>query len=170
MCSRYNLTNILANRYRYLAVVLLLIPIATCSPDEASSLPWDSVVPPLGSPRGNGRLNMVSICGTTLSLACSSADAHHTQSLVTSCTEEQLSLACSSADAHHNQSPIISCAEMHRLNHSFFSSTDAHYILSPITSCAERNNSISRMFFCRCSPYSISHYILSRRAIKDYTK
>jgi hypothetical protein len=171
MCSRYNLTHILANPYRYLAVVWLPIPIANCSSYEASSLPRDSVVPTLGSPRGNGRLNMVSICGTTLSFACSSADAHHTQPPITSCAAEQrlyFLLVLPQMLTIINLPLLLSQRCIISINRFFL--PQMLTILSPITSCAERNNSILHMFFRRCSPYSIPRYILRRRAIEDYTK
>jgi hypothetical protein len=43
-------------------------------------------------------------------------------------------------------------------------SADAHLIQSPITSYVESSNSISCYFSRSCSPHSISHYFLHRRA------
>ncbi len=89
--------------------------------------------------RSNAGLNMVSICGTTLSLTCSSSDAHHTQSPVIFCAEEQ--------------QLYLLLVLLHMLT----------IINLPLLLAQRSNVSISCFFFRRCSLYSISHYFLRRK-------
>jgi hypothetical protein len=96
-----------------------------------------------------------------------------------------LSLACSSTNAHHNQSPISSCADKHCLYLSLFllqmltifylllllaqrrmnlshacTPTDAHHTQSPIISCAAYQMKITPSRYCQ-PRYLSSSTILS---------